>query len=214
MTPASQKEIYDCLSLPFLFNNDITPPLSVQEIYDFAITPHNDEMKAHAESLERSERYLAAVKYFDELRKIPKDLSKKQYETMLKEAKVEINRLKMTIREEKNKMHETAFLDLRMADAIFKEELLKKKIKSFSMRFDGPDRLAQAKQVPLDSIIDFKGGFAKCPMHNERTASMKYYQKDNRFHCFSCGADGDSVDLVMKMQSITLPKAVEFLLKT
>lgn len=42
-------------------------------------------------------------------------------------------------------------------------------------------------------------GFAKCPFHTEKTGSFKVY-KNNSFHCFGCGAHGNSViDLAMKL---------------
>lgn len=44
-------------------------------------------------------------------------------------------------------------------------------------------------------------GFARCPFHNEKTASFRVYP-DNTFHCFGCGAHGDVITFVMKMQGV------------
>lgn len=42
-------------------------------------------------------------------------------------------------------------------------------------------------------------GFARCPFHSEKTGSFRVY-KDGSFHCFGCGAHGNSViDLVMRL---------------
>jgi len=44
------------------------------------------------------------------------------------------------------------------------------------------------------------GGFINCPFQNEKTPSMKLYEKNNgdydNFHCFGCGAHGDIIDLI------------------
>ena len=40
-------------------------------------------------------------------------------------------------------------------------------------------------------------GKARCPFHNERTPSMGF--KGGRYHCFGCGASGDSIDLVSRL---------------
>ena len=40
-----------------------------------------------------------------------------------------------------------------------------------------------------------RAGFAVCPFHTEKTASMKVYK--NGFHCFGCGAHGSVIDFVM-----------------
>ena len=42
-------------------------------------------------------------------------------------------------------------------------------------------------------------GFALCPFHHEKTASFKAWEGDRGFHCFSCGANGSVIDLVMKL---------------
>ena len=51
-----------------------------------------------------------------------------------------------------------------------------------------------------------KKGFACCPFHNEKTASFRVY-KDGTFHCFGCGAHGDVITFVMKMQNISFKDA-------
>lgn len=62
--------------------------------------------------------------------------------------------------------------------------------------------IKNAKEVQMgDLLIGEKpnhAGFIRCPFHNEKTASCKI--EKNRFHCFGCGADGDVIDWVMKME--------------
>ena len=51
-----------------------------------------------------------------------------------------------------------------------------------------------------------KKGFARCPFHNEKTASFKVYSNDT-FYCFGCGEHGDVITLVMKMEGIDFKEA-------
>lgn len=52
-------------------------------------------------------------------------------------------------------------------------------------------------------------GMCNCPFHQEKTASMKLYQKDNNFHCFSCGKHGDVIDLTAKLTGLDLFEAAK-----
>lgn len=36
----------------------------------------------------------------------------------------------------------------------------------------------------------------RCVFHQDKTPSMYVYPEENRYHCFGCGADGDSFDLI------------------
>lgn len=75
------------------------------------------------------------------------------------------------------------------------------------------DRLKTAKEVPLDRILKFnRQDFAKCPYHSENTASLHWIKDKNKFHCFGCSAKGDSIDLVMKLQNISIKDAIDYLL--
>lgn len=52
-----------------------------------------------------------------------------------------------------------------------------------------------------------RGGFVSCPFHSEKTASCKIY--DNSFYCFGCGAGGDVLDFVMKMENCSFRVAID-----
>lgn len=52
-----------------------------------------------------------------------------------------------------------------------------------------------------------KQGFALCPFHNEKTASMKVY--NDSFHCFGCGRHGNVVNFVRDYYNINFFQAVE-----
>ena len=47
-----------------------------------------------------------------------------------------------------------------------------------------------------------------CPFHQEKTASFRIYGKDQSYHCFGCGAHGDVVDFVAKMDRLEPAAAV------
>lgn len=56
------------------------------------------------------------------------------------------------------------------------------------------------------------GGYeAKCPFHDEKTASFKISQSKQIFKCFGCGESGDAIDFVMKFRKITYPQAIKVL---
>lgn len=51
-----------------------------------------------------------------------------------------------------------------------------------------------------DYYDDYKVNFdytavAKCPLHDEDTPSMRYYEETNTFFCFGCRAGGDVIEL-------------------
>lgn len=72
------------------------------------------------------------------------------------------------------------------------------------------------QSVTITQILDrygiaIKQGFCKCPLHEERTGSMRVYPKTNRFKCFSCGAYGTVVDIVEKMENCDTKQAIAYL---
>jgi len=72
--------------------------------------------------------------------------------------------------------------------------------------------IARAKEYPIGSLIEInRSGFAKCPFHNEKTASFKVWIKENRWYCFGCNERGDVIDLYMKMNGVDIKTAVKAL---
>ncbi len=71
--------------------------------------------------------------------------------------------------------------------------------------------LQRAKQYPLTNFVKVNhAGFATCPFHVDKTPSMKV-DKKNRFHCFSCGFNGDVIDFYMKQNNVDFRTAVTVL---
>src|SRR5438128_12637564 len=47
-----------------------------------------------------------------------------------------------------------------------------------------------------------------CPFHSEKSASFSVHATRQFFHCFGCGASGDVVSFVQKIENVTFPEAV------
>lgn len=56
-----------------------------------------------------------------------------------------------------------------------------------------------------------RAGFAVCPFHHEKTASLKLHQ--DHYYCFGCGAHGDVIDFVSRLCRINALDAAKQLNK-
>ena len=67
--------------------------------------------------------------------------------------------------------------------------------------------------VPMREAMELYGfevsskGFALCPFHNEKTASLKVYS--NSFYCFGCGANGDVISFIRKLLNLNFTDAIK-----
>ncbi len=52
-----------------------------------------------------------------------------------------------------------------------------------------------------------------CPFHSERTPSFTVFTASNSFYCFGCGAGGDAITFVRRMENLEYADAVEVLAK-
>lgn len=50
-----------------------------------------------------------------------------------------------------------------------------------------------------------------CPFHNEKTGSFTVYTQTNSFYCFGCGAGGDVINFVMRIENLDYMEAVRTL---
>lgn len=65
-------------------------------------------------------------------------------------------------------------------------------------------------QIPLRK----KSGsnyFARCPFHNEKSASFSVSQPKQFYYCFGCGAHGNAIDFMMQNDRLSFPEAIEAL---
>lgn len=81
-----------------------------------------------------------------------------------------------------------------------------------------PDSI-EALKGRLD-IVDVVGSYlelkrsganfkAPCPFHDEKSASFMVNPQRQRYHCFGCGADGDSIKFTMEYEKLNYPEALE-----
>lgn len=77
----------------------------------------------------------------------------------------------------------------------------------------------EALKARLD-IVDVVGSYlelkksganfkAPCPFHGEKTASFVVSPSKQIYHCFGCGAGGDSIKFVMEYEKLNYPEAIE-----
>ena len=50
-----------------------------------------------------------------------------------------------------------------------------------------------------------------CPFHGEKTASFNLYPETNSFYCFGCGAGGDVITFIKRIENLDYIDAVKFL---
>ena len=52
-----------------------------------------------------------------------------------------------------------------------------------------------------------------CPFHSEKTPSFTVFTSTQNFYCFGCGAGGDVITFIMRMENLEYRDALEFLAK-
>lgn len=50
-----------------------------------------------------------------------------------------------------------------------------------------------------------------CPFHGEKTPSFNIYTENGSFYCFGCGAGGDVISFIMRIENLDYMEAVRFL---
>ena len=74
------------------------------------------------------------------------------------------------------------------------------------------DRISAKEAFVFYGIAINQKGFANCPFHRERTASMKVYDSNRGYHCFGCGKSGDVIAFVRDYFGLSFVEAVKKLL--
>ena len=79
------------------------------------------------------------------------------------------------------------------------------------------DRILDASQI-VDVVSEFVtlrrrvvNYIGLCPFHNEKTPSFYVYPETQSFYCFGCGAGGDVITFVKKINALSYPEAVKML---
>lgn len=50
-----------------------------------------------------------------------------------------------------------------------------------------------------------------CPFHGEKTPSFNVYTENGSFYCFGCGAGGDVISFIMRIENLDYVDAVKYL---
>lgn len=50
-----------------------------------------------------------------------------------------------------------------------------------------------------------------CPFHNEKTPSFTVYPESQSFYCFGCGAGGDAITFMRRIENLDYVEAVKML---
>ena len=69
------------------------------------------------------------------------------------------------------------------------------------------DRLTMREVLLHYGYEPNRAKFICCPFHNEKTPSMKIFEKD--YHCFGCGEHGDVITFVQKLFNLSFPDALK-----
>lgn len=140
----------------------------------------------------------------------------KQYRILARETKDHIN----TLLAQRATANNVTLGALDALEEKYTEELkrIKARIAMLKPRKEGlPEHFVTANDVAMAKlrlIKDFLpsrivNGKTLCLFHNDKTPSMHVY--GTTYHCFTCGAHGTIVDVIMHLRSCSFTKAVKFL---
>lgn len=119
--------------------------------------------------------------------------------------------------EELKKEFETMRIEKKIAwiSQMLKETDLAKKICQGKLKEIDDAMMLEAKAIPINLFIksaEDKHGSERsvfvCPLHGEKTGSFTWYKRQNKWHCFGCGKNGDAIDLYMALNNVPFTKAV------
>ncbi len=126
------------------------------------------------------------------------------------EKEYKLPEIKIILKELKEKINNTP-IEHRWWYEIDQDMWIERKNKFKVKKATGTMDIAKAKAYPIDQMLEFKGGFANCPFHDEKTGSAKYYKNRNKLHCFGCGMDADSIDVYQKLNNVDFGTAIKAL---
>lgn len=183
-------------------------PLSEKEITDFLETPYQEEKRLWfpqwPKDLER------ITKKDGDKSKNPKYTTKKH---IRQDIKIINDKLDWWLNHSQNSISnmDKIYTELTLEDLLIKKEELKNKLNNLGKKFND-NKLEKAKQRPISNFLQFNSaGFAKCPFHQEKTASFHKLPGKERGHCFGCGRTGDTIDVVMALNNCTISEALKII---
>ena len=72
-----------------------------------------------------------------------------------------------------------------------------------------PGDIERAREYLFEDLIGVKRSMALCPFHSDRKPSLSV--RNGFYHCFGCGAKGDTISFVMKREGMSFTEAVRWL---
>ncbi len=76
--------------------------------------------------------------------------------------------------------------------------------------------LQRLRDLPIEQVAERVGLRVErhkslCPFHDDHRPSLTFHARSNTFRCFSCGARGGPIDLVMRRLGMSFPEACRWL---
>ena len=84
-------------------------------------------------------------------------------------------------------------------------------------RIDDADIAAARQRHSLVELLECHGipmmgeglrRTARCPFHDDQSPSLSVYLDSNRYYCFACGASGDAISLIQRLDGLDFREAV------
>lgn len=88
-------------------------------------------------------------------------------------------------------------------------------IEKLTEKTDLEQKVEKAKEVRIESVLRQyfpSGNFNRsicCPLHKDKTPSLKVYPNTNSWHCFGCQEGGDPISFIMKLHNLDFKDAVD-----
>ena len=79
------------------------------------------------------------------------------------------------------------------------------------MNLQKPDILTTIEKEGFKPIQRGKSFWLSCPFHADKTPSFKIDTDKQRFYCFGCGASGDSISFIQRLNGSNFREALQYL---
>lgn len=70
------------------------------------------------------------------------------------------------------------------------------------------EMIQQARDYPIDQLIDFNRGKAIAWCHDDKQPSLHHHKQANRAHCWPCNQSFDTISVLMQRDGMTFHAAV------
>ena len=75
------------------------------------------------------------------------------------------------------------------------------------------EMIQEARNVPVETLIEFTKGKARAWCHEDSNPSLTHDRKHNRAHCFPCSKSFNTIDILIERDGMTFTQAVRTLCK-